>query len=283
MLETVETEDAAFHTERSGRGPPMVMLHGGPGLWDYLGPVAAMVEDWATVYRYDQRACGRSTGAGPHTIARHVGDLEALRAHWGLERFVLLGHSWGASLALHYALTHPDRLSGLVYVSGTGVDPRWNADYRTARRAHLGDAGERERLAAAKRWANEGSVEAEHIACIAGWRADYADIEAGREHALAMLLPGVRVNRGVNAELNLEAGRFTIAPEMPDRLRALDVPALVIHGAADPRPAWAAKQVADLIPRARFLLLEGAGHSPWVEKPHAFSGALHGFLAGVRR
>ncbi|HZZ36396.1 MAG TPA: alpha/beta fold hydrolase [Caulobacteraceae bacterium] len=279
--ETVTVDGCAFHTVRSGEGPPVVLVHGGPGLWDYLGPVAAMIERRASVFRYDQRACGRSHGEGPHTIARHVADLEALREHWGLERFTLIGHSWGASLGLHYALEHSRRLEGLIYMSGTGVDPAWRGDYHARRLQHLGEAGERERLAAAERWASDSSIEAEHAACIAGWRADYADIEAGREHARAMLVPGLRVNRAVNAELNLESSRFTISPEMPDRLRALQVPTLVIHGGHDPRPAWAARQVAELIPHARFLVLEDAGHCPWVETPHALSGALEGFLAAL--
>ncbi len=96
-----------------------------------------------------------------------------------------------------------------------------------------------------------------------------------------MLAPGLRVNRAVNAELNLEASQFTVAPQMPGRLRQLEVPTLVIHGGHDPRPAWAARQVAELIPHGRFLMLEDAGHCPWVETPHALSGALAGFLAAL--
>ncbi len=133
ISESVEVAGCAFHCVRSGAGPPVVLVHGGPGLWDYLGPVAALIERRARAFRYDQRACGRSTGEGPHTIARHVADLEALRDHWGLERFTVIGHSWGASLALHYALEHPERLAGMVYMSGTGVDPAWKADNKAAR------------------------------------------------------------------------------------------------------------------------------------------------------
>ncbi|WP_052710912.1 alpha/beta fold hydrolase [Pseudofrankia sp. DC12] len=47
-------------TEVSGGGPPVVLGHGGPGLWDYLAPVAALLDDVFTVIRFDQRGCGRS-------------------------------------------------------------------------------------------------------------------------------------------------------------------------------------------------------------------------------
>ena len=52
-------------TATDGRGQPMVLSHGGPGMWDYLEPLAEMVSDVAEVHRWDQRGCGRSTIAGP--------------------------------------------------------------------------------------------------------------------------------------------------------------------------------------------------------------------------
>jgi proline iminopeptidase len=60
--EIVSVPDGLLWTIRQGNGPALVCCHGGPGLWDYLAPVAEMVDDLMTVYRYDQRACGRSTG-----------------------------------------------------------------------------------------------------------------------------------------------------------------------------------------------------------------------------
>jgi proline iminopeptidase len=61
----VPTEDGELlWTATVGTEPPPVLCHGGPGLWDDQGPVARMVEDLATVHRYDQRGCGRSCGSG---------------------------------------------------------------------------------------------------------------------------------------------------------------------------------------------------------------------------
>jgi len=78
-------------------------------LWDYLEPVAAMLDDLWTVYRYDQRSCGRSTGGPPYDVATAVADLDALREHWGLSQWIVLGHSWGATLALAYGLAIPPK------------------------------------------------------------------------------------------------------------------------------------------------------------------------------
>ena len=132
-------------TATQGTGPPVVLCHGGPGIYDYLEPVAAMIDDLATVHRYDQRGCGRSEDSPPYDIATFVADLDALRAHWGYRSWAVIGHSWGATLALMYAIRHPKRVSRLVYLSGTGIDPAWHGEYRRNREAKLSPR-DRERL-----------------------------------------------------------------------------------------------------------------------------------------
>ena len=92
-------------TATGGSGAvPVVLCHGGAGLWDYLEPVAAHLMPIARVHRWEQRGCGRSDRVGPYSIARCIADLEALRRHFGHERWLVVGHSWGAGLALRYAL-----------------------------------------------------------------------------------------------------------------------------------------------------------------------------------
>lgn len=95
-------------TATAGAGPTAVVLcHGGAGMWDYLQPVATMLTDVARVHRWEQRGCDRSDRTGPYSIARYVADLEFLRHHFGHQRWVVAGHSFGAGLALRYALAHP--------------------------------------------------------------------------------------------------------------------------------------------------------------------------------
>ncbi|WP_435176995.1 alpha/beta fold hydrolase [Actinacidiphila sp. bgisy145] len=124
----VAEDGVGLWARRDGVGDGVVCCHGGPGLWDFLGDVAVLLADRAAVYRWDQRGCGRSERRGPYSFARSVADLDAVRRHFGRERVALLGHSYGADLALRYALAHPERVSGLVYVSGTGIDASWATD-----------------------------------------------------------------------------------------------------------------------------------------------------------
>lgn len=103
-------------------GKPAVVLHGGPGsgsgpLWSrYFDPAAYRV------VRFDQRGCGRSTpNAGDvavdlstNTLDHLLDDLEALRGHLGIERWLVLGGSWGTTLGLAHAVRHPERVTAAV-------------------------------------------------------------------------------------------------------------------------------------------------------------------------
>lgn len=108
-----------LYWEESGnpRGKPVVFLHGGPG-----GGTDARMRRFFDPKKYrivlfDQRGCGRSR---PHaslvdnTTWHLVSDIEALRAHLGIERWQVFGGSWGSTLALAYAQAHPDRVTELV-------------------------------------------------------------------------------------------------------------------------------------------------------------------------
>jgi proline iminopeptidase len=128
---TVTSANGNLWVTSQGRGPPIVLCPGGPGLCDYLGPVAALLDDVATVYRFDPRGCGRSGVAGPYDVAALVADLEAIRRNLGVERWTVGGHSAGANLALTYGLTHPERTTAVIAISSPGFqdDRSWHEAY----------------------------------------------------------------------------------------------------------------------------------------------------------
>src|SRR3977135_2552138 len=75
----VDANGAVLWTATRGSGYPILLLHGGPGLCDYLEPVADMLGHLATAHRYEQRGCGRSPQVEPITFDTLVSDIEALR------------------------------------------------------------------------------------------------------------------------------------------------------------------------------------------------------------
>ena len=113
------TDGHVMYWEQVGhpRGRPALFLHGGPGAG--AGAVHRRFFDpqfWRVAI-FDQRGAGRSRPLGDlhaNTTAHLVADIEALRVHLGLERWLLFGGSWGSTLALAYAQAHPERVIGLV-------------------------------------------------------------------------------------------------------------------------------------------------------------------------
>ncbi|MEO1267951.1 MAG: alpha/beta fold hydrolase, partial [Myxococcota bacterium] len=142
---TVTADDGEpLWTERSrassGSATAVVVCHGGPGQGDDLDALRDLLYPDRTVVRWDQRGSGRSTAQGPFTLARSIADLDTIISAWSLERPWLLGHSWGATLALLYALEHPERIAGIVYLCGTGLAwwPNHSAQHKRNQRARLG-------------------------------------------------------------------------------------------------------------------------------------------------
>jgi proline iminopeptidase len=139
MLEERENyvvcHDATIWTVVKGVGIPVFLCNGGPGSPDYLGPVADMIDDVARVIRFEQRGCGRSEHKPPYDLTTCLSDIENIRTYYSIDEWVIGGHSWGANLALAYALTYPQRVSGIIYMAGNGIqhDREWSEAYKKAR------------------------------------------------------------------------------------------------------------------------------------------------------
>lgn len=132
MEQLVELSDKTrLWTTVSGQGVPAVFVNGGPGMADYLDPVSALLAAHFRIYRFEQRGCGRSDAGGPYTLRTFVSDMDELRKRWDIDRWYVVGHSWGVDLGLAYALQHPCSTLGLVGLSGGRVhnDRSWKRIY----------------------------------------------------------------------------------------------------------------------------------------------------------
>lgn len=278
---TVTTDDGTkLWFEQTGSGPAVVLCHGGPGMWDSLGSLASLVEPEATVYRWDQRGCGRSDRVGPFTIEQMVKDLDSIRADRGVDRWVVAGHSWGATLALHYAVAHPDRTAAVIGISGTGLADSWvernRGAYQAERRRRL-PPDKRERLDELAAMETRGP-ETEREFRLLSWMTD---VSPGLDARLVLaedLTAPWAINFDANRELGADARR--LAPELRAALPDLDLPVLLVHGENDPRPRAGAAELAELLPDAELVTLP-TGHSPWREAPGEVGEVLSDFLTKV--
>ncbi len=113
--------NATLYAREIGSGQPIIVLHGGPDFdHTYLLPdLDRLAASFRLIY-YDQRGRGQSADhvvANDVTLLSDVADLDEVRRHFQLESPTILGHSWGAVLALEYALRHPRRVSHLVLMN----------------------------------------------------------------------------------------------------------------------------------------------------------------------
>ena len=112
-------------------GVPVLFLHGGPGAGIAPAHRRLFNPDRFHCVLFDQRGCGRSTPHGEtaqNTTQDLIADIEALRVHLSIDSWLLFGGSWGSTLALAYAIAHPERVTGLV-LRGIFLGSRTEVDW----------------------------------------------------------------------------------------------------------------------------------------------------------
>jgi proline iminopeptidase len=244
--------------------PAMVFLHGGPGLWDYLAPLAELAGPEIRTHGYDQRGCGRSGPSDDHRMERYAADLDELRTHFGHERWYVVGHSFGAILALRYAARFPQRVNGLVLCNGVGLNwARHRAAHgpRAAARLAPEQRARRDELSGRNR-----TPEEEFEWRTLTWMPDFADRATAPELAAALARTPLPINWACNHTLTAETNGRPLADELAECAR-ITVPVEVVHGAEDPRPGDGVVELAAALPDARLTVLPGAGHHAWHERP----------------
>jgi pimeloyl-ACP methyl ester carboxylesterase len=234
-----------------GDGPLALVLHGGPGA---PGSAAGLARALAGSFRVGEPLQRRS-GHGRLTVARHVADLAEVVARCP-EAPALVGHSWGAMLALAFAAEHPERVRTLALVGCGTFDPAARAELGRRREARM-DAAFKARLAAAS-FAERGALmaEIENVDPLPGDAPVRADARGHRESWQDLL------------RLQAE-GRY------PAAFTAYPGPTLMIHGADDPHPGRMIRDTLHaVLPQIEYVELACCGHEPWRERE-----AREGFLA----
>ncbi|WP_306581896.1 prolyl aminopeptidase [Dokdonella sp.] len=278
-------------------GKPVVFLHGGPGAGCNAKSRRFFDPAHYRIVLFDQRGCGRST---PHaeltdnTTWHLVQDIELLRSHLGIERWQVFGGSWGSTLALAYAQSHPERVTELV-LRGIFMLRRWelewfyqrgcdalfpdvweqylaaipaaeHGDLMSAYHRRLTSADPQVRLAAARAWAVwEGAT--------SFLLQDEAHIASSGEDDFALAFARIENHFFVNG------GFFEVDGQLlRDVARIRRIPAVIVQGRYDVvcplRSAW---DLHRAWPEADLRIVADAGHSAF--EP----GITHELIAATDR
>lgn len=271
-----------------GSGPPILVLHGGPDFdQSYLLPEFDRLANAYHLIYYDQRGRGKSAeGVDPQdvTLASDIDDIDRVREAFHLQTVTVLGHSWGAVLALEYALRYPARVSRVILLNPA---PASRADYVLLRAAYtkaLGPDFERQRdmmAGDAYKEGNPDTVAARYRIHFerAFVKPDEYEKLMRRMHAafVAQGAAGVLKARAVEDRLTADSWSSETF-DLVAQAGAVKAPTLVAASERDFIPMVVAEHVARAIPRAKLVVFKDCGHFSYMECPADVRRAVGAFL-----
>lgn len=266
-----------------GEGDPLLIINGGPG-WSsrHMVPMARRLAAERRVILFDQRGTGSSVvealDSTTITLASLVADIEALRRRLGFERWDVLGHSFGALLAVAYVAEQPAHIRSLVLSAPPGAD----LDFLDWYQASLTDRMSPNDRAKMAEWSQP-----ERLATEPG-RASLELIRATlpaflfNEAAIPEMMPVLdTATWSMDVAQLVWSDLYRIGFDVKDTLRGYDGRVLVIQGRQDALGDHLAHRTAALFPNAELVMLERAAHIMWLDRPDVYFEAVQRFLAGT--
>lgn len=278
------------------RTTPVIFLHGGPGTPGEGIPIGGkdLTDAGFDVYAYDQVGAGRSTrltDVTGYTVERQVQDLEAIRNVLGAERLILVGRSWGGSLAAQYMAAHPNRVAKAVFVAPGAI---WGGAYAVEGVGEPWTEMNAEHRSRYDELMSTPRVVAQALLMSVNPNAAHAlvpDAEAdswmhevaltGRDGASCSGAPstpthdnpqGFYVNQMTNAD-------FSRISDPRPRLREVQVPALVMAPQCDFVRWPVTREYRDVLPDSILVDIQGAGHAVSTDQPALYVELLRSFLS----
>lgn len=277
----VDAEHGKLFCRIIGKGKPLVVLHGGPGLsQDYLLPQMAKLAENNLVIFYDQMGCGKSTGEINNetiSINSYVNDLEAIRKSLGFEKISLLGHSWGGFVCAQYAISHAECVDKLILSNSI---PFSLQDFSL----FIAESIRRTKPIHSELMAIQLTIEYQdgdpkmierhhrrifRVYCHLPEKADLLNLRMSQTETVN----GGRVH-DILRENILDKPFDLYGP-----LKSLKISTLVIHGDTDPVPLISAQRTHECLQNSKIVVMKNCGHFPYVEDPDTYFKHIKDFLS----
>ena len=274
-----ENNGAKISYRTFGSGPPLLIINGGPGMnSDGFVSLAEKLPSNYTRIIYDQRGTGKSTldkvNAKTVTMDLLVADIEALREHLKIEKWNVLGHSFGGMLASYYATLHPDRIEKLILSSSGGIDLNLTT-YVGERTNQMLTKQQRDSLDYWNRKLSSGDTT--YTARIGRGRALAPAYVYDKKHIPAIAERLTQGNSTLNSLLwdDMRRISFNCAP----KLKNFQSPVLVITGKNDLLDTETAERSHKAFPNSKLVLLDKCGHYGWLDREEDYFKEITNFLA----
>jgi proline iminopeptidase len=290
----VDANGVMIYYESLGSGPPLLVVHGGPGAsHDYFLPYLLPLARTNRLVFIDERGSGKSSkldDPSGYTVENMVEDVEAVRRALDLGKTSLLGHSYGGVLAQAYALRHGDQLSRLVLCSTFHSTREMNQVFDRMKAKMAPDL--RDRLAAmekdglfghGKEW-EKNRYTSDYMS--AAWGEGYFPYlyqrrpDANYDPATAgqMSWDLYREMWGSHGEFVIDGNLASV--EYGDRLASIRVPTLITAGDHDECDPALSREMHDKIPGSKLVIFPESGHMTFVDQPDLFVRTVADFVNG---
>ena len=290
----VEAGGVLIYYTSFGQGPPLLIVHGGPGAsHDYFLPHLVPLARHNRLIFIDERGSGKSQkldDPAGYTVENMVEDVEAVRRELNLGKFALMGHSYGGVLAQAYALKYQQNLSKLILCSTFYSTSKMNEVFQKQLAAMAPELRERiQKLEKDGLFGHGKDYEKNRYPedyMKAAWGEGYHPYIFQRhpdanEDPLAQGVMSWDLYRemwGSHGEFVIDGNLKSV--EYGDRLTSIHVPTLITVGDHDECDPSLARYMSDKIIGSKLAVMPQSGHMTFVDQPELFIQTVDGFLAG---
>lgn len=269
--------DKSLYYHHVGAGDPIIFVHGGPGLnHRYFLPYLTTLSNTNHLIFYDQRACGDSeipSDTNSMRLSSFVDDINKIKDRFKLKKFTLLGHSWGASLALRYALKYPQNLTNLILVSPAATS---YADVREASKQLNSKFEYGDQLKRSQIIESTAFKQGEPFAM-----ADLLRLSFSKNMAKPALADSIDIYIPVDYAKKNGALKYLFKDlvdyDLYPMVSAIKVRTLIVSGENDIGNEKA-KKLSLSMPGSELEIISQSGHFPFIENPSNFEAVLKSFL-----
>jgi proline iminopeptidase len=286
----INVGDAELYVEEEGKGTPLVLINGGPGgTHHYFHPWFSKAKKYVRVIYYDQRGCGLSDfepGEEGYSVHQAVADLDAIRKALNIDKWVLLGYSYGGFLAQFYTVNYPENVAGLILL---GASTGMHADTGKSRQRQYMSEEERARLREIRGQVQKLTMEKklhrkEFMPILlynnflnGDWKRQNF-YKPSKERLSEIALYEWDHDDNFNGIMNRSQGKV----DLTGAFEGNPIPTLILEGKYD--LTWGEIKPEVLkgnYPNAKMVMFENAGHGIYDEEPEKFFSVLEDFIQNL--
>lgn len=275
----IESGNSKLHYKTFGKGKPILIINGGPGMdcdgFDYLASEIAK-KNFQTII-YDQRGTGKSTVESPNnqniTMDLMAEDIENLRKHLKIEKWTILGHSFGGIMATFYATKHPETIEKIIFSSSGGVNLKFMNYVSNRIRSNLTEE-ERDSLGFYQRKREAGDISENTNEKRAYFLSKAYVYDKSKSDSVSQRM--TKTNQMINTLVlqNLQRIRFDCTNSFAD----FKQPVLVLQGVNDIISTETAEEIATAFPNSKLVLMDHCAHYGWIDAKKLYFDSIYNFL-----